>query len=427
MNEINKMLKEESKRINKMGAPDELEARLKNAVRQKPKRISPMWKIAAIAVLLLFMVGYQYNAFAYYGKKILGFDDILSGTLKDLNDDGMGQVVDRSYHLGQGTTITINGVLTDENRMIVYYTLSNPNGVDDSYENHFNPTEITGFLTKARYEGGRALINDEKTEIKGQMEFEPPSAFSKTLTLHYYGELVNGLATSGKLAFPYEPNEALETKFKQSINKKIKVDKGSVSFKSILATPTLTVINGTMSVANVDRISQPLSEIELLANGNPVQVRGSGMSSSFGDRFTFNLDYDALPKDLTSLQLHIKEFAGYKRVNQSIPLMKVVDDVPIQVGGQSLWIKNVSKASNSIEIKIKTEESVMLDEVFIGDEAQKVPLLTIKNQDMIKERNGTLMKERTLRFETDKIPEYMYIEGIHYMKGYDKRIDIPID
>lgn len=37
------------------------------------------------------------------------------------------------------------------------------------------------------------------------------------------------------------------------------------------------------------------------------------------------------------------------------------------------------------------------------------------------------MKERTLLFDTQTKPENILIEGIHYMKEYNKVIEIPVD
>ena len=79
----------------------------------------------------LIFVGYNYNGFAYYGKKIMGFDDLMSGTLAELNEEGMGQTIGKSVLLEDGTEFTVDGIMTDANQLILYYTLTNTKETDD--------------------------------------------------------------------------------------------------------------------------------------------------------------------------------------------------------------------------------------------------------------------------------------------------------
>lgn len=116
----------------------------------------------------MMIVGYNYNAFAFYGKKLIGFDELITGTLKDLNEEGMGQIIEKKTTLVDGTELTINGIMTDANQMIIYYTLANPVGIEDTTttRNDFWASKITGFLTNASAESGVSSINDAGTELK---------------------------------------------------------------------------------------------------------------------------------------------------------------------------------------------------------------------------------------------------------------------
>lgn len=91
MNEIEKQLAEERSRMEEVKAPDELAGRLRAALDQAPvRRKRRLPRLAAVAAVLLvfFLAGYQYNALAYYGKKLLGFDDVMTDTLARLNEAG---------------------------------------------------------------------------------------------------------------------------------------------------------------------------------------------------------------------------------------------------------------------------------------------------------------------------------------------------
>ncbi len=429
MNNVEKRLAEAKKHIDSITAPEELEMRLRSALNtttpKNTKRIAPIWKVAAVALFFMVIVGYHYNAFAFYGKKLLGFDEVINGTLKELNDEGMGQIVEKKTELIDGTDLIINGMMTDANQSIVYYTLTNPNGIDDRKSDFFRPAKVTGFLTNSAVVSGTSLMNEDHTEIKGTMSFEPVSPFSKKLTFHFWQHLQNNQMTERSISFPYNPNKAMQTEIKQSIKKTLKVDKGTITFNSITATPTLTVIEGSLNVENFDRVDFALDGIELIANGSPIEVLGGGSQSSFNG-IKFDIRYDSLPKELYSLELVMKEFVGYQMVKEKISLASM-DDEPITLDGKELLVKDVSTTSEGVEITIATDDDVMLDGVSIETKKELTSLKTTVNQIKAKQKNGRVMKERTLLFDTTVEPEYLLIEGIHYMKPYKNVIEILVD
>ncbi|MDE5415078.1 DUF4179 domain-containing protein [Alkalihalobacterium chitinilyticum] len=428
MSNMEKRLKEERERLDHMTAPAELEARLRGALEnrttvKKTKRKTPLFGAAAVALLFMVIVGYHYNGFAYYGKKLFGFDEVITGTLKELNDDEMGQIIDKQKQLTDGTILTVDGIMTDANQLILYYTLTNPNGL--SYEEHFRFYRMTGFLTNSTAVGGQSLLNEEENEIKGMMSFEPVSPFTKELTLHFSNQWENGQFIEDTISFPYNPNQAMQTEIKQSIRKTVNVDQGKVTFHSITATPSMTVIDGKLQVDNFDRVNYALGGIELVANGEVVQQLGGGSTSTIRG-YNFDIRFDALPQPLQSLELVIREFVGYETLNQTVKL-RTIDKDPIPLlDDKSLWITDISTTSTGVEMTIATENDVMLDGVSIkaGDEVTE--LRTIDNQTELKLEDGTLLKQRTLLFDTIDEPELLIIEGMHYMKRYNETIDIPI-
>ena len=428
MDNLEKRLAEEKKLIDSIQAPDELEMRLRSALHDTPKktkRYAFSWKAAVAALFLIILMGSQYNAFAFYGKKLLGFDEVMNGSLKELNEKGMGQMVEKKTKLDDGTELTINGIISDSNQLVVYYTLSNPNGIDDSLNENFRISRISGFLTNSNAESGTSLLNDDDTEIKGTMSFEPVSPFSKKLKLHFWQPLQNDQMIEGSISIPYNPNKAMATEFKQSLKKTFKVDKGNITFHSITASPTMTMIKGTVNVENFDRVDSPLHGIELIANGKPVEIMGSSNTSSLRGR-TFDIRYNALPKQLNSLELVIKEFVGYQRLEEKITLSSISNG-PITLGGKELWIKNVSTTVQGVEMTIATVGDVMLDGVFIQTQEEITPLKTTVNQIYTKQEDGREVKERTLLFDSPTNPEYLLIEGMHYMKEYNEKVEIPVE
>ncbi|WMT40407.1 DUF4179 domain-containing protein [Paenibacillus sp. D2_2] len=428
MNNIEKQLAEEKMRMESITAPEELETRLRTALNAVPpkrtKRISPVWKIAAVVVLVIAICGNNYNAFAYYGKQLFGFDELMEDNLKQLNDKGMGQIIEKKTTLIDGTEFVIDGIMTDATQLIMYYTLSNPHGFDQN-DDPIRLYRISGFWTNSFAASGTSIMNEKHTEIKGTMTFDSVSPFAKKLTLHYSQPVSsNGQMSDDMISFPYNPNQALQTQLRQSINKTLKVDKGSLTFQSITATPTQTVIKGTMQVDNYDRVSNVLDGIELRANGIVIPIKGYGSGSSLGGK-KFDLRYDALPEKVQTLELVMKQFVGYQSLDKKLSL-ETISAEPFKMDGKDLWIKDVSITAENVEITIATEDDVMLDGVSIETQGENTPLQTTVRQDLIKQADGTILKERTLLFDTKNKPEYLLIKGMHYMKTYNKVIKIPV-
>ncbi|WP_262175717.1 DUF4179 domain-containing protein [Saccharococcus sp. Marseille-Q5394] len=421
MSDIEKELLERKKQLDTVTAPDELEGRLRQALETAPvkQKLKPKWPIAVVALLFLSFVGYNYNGFAYYGKKIMGFDEVMSGTLAELNEEGMGQTIGKSVLLEDGTEFTVDGIMTDANQLILYYTLANTKETED-----IPFMTITGFLTNSHQGGGMSILNEEKSEIKGQMSFEPVSPFAKKLTLEFSKWTQEGKLIEGTISFPYDPNKAMQTEIQQKIRKKVKVDKGTITFKTITATPSLTIIKGKVNVENLSRVSLPFEKIELLANGKSVEMVGGGTRSALGGT-NFDLRFDGLPKKLDSLELIVKEFVGYTSVDENIPLTPI-NEQPYVIKGEDIWVRDVMKTEDGIEITIASNDDVLFDGVTIEGQGNSSPLETTVRQDFEKFHDGRILKVRTLVFSSETTPEYLRIKGMHHMKPINYKIEIPV-
>ncbi len=427
MDNIEKRLIKEKERLDAITTPENVETRLRNALElaptKKKRRVTPRWIVAAAVVFFLVIASYNYNAVAFYGKTLLGFDELISGTLKNLNEKGMGQPIDQKIKIDEETDVWLHGMMSDENRFILYYTLTNPSGINLFEEDLFRPNTITGTFTNAAVESGIYLLEENDTVLKATLSFEPVSPFAKELTLHYDQPVANGERREGTVTFPYNANQALPTNIKKSIKKKIHVDQGTVTFRSITATPTMTIIDGSLNVKNFDRVNLPLDGIELIANGEPVEKIGGGNSSAFLGR-KFDIRFDALPEPLHSLELVVKEFVGYEKINKRITLGAPQEEPFLLYDNKKLWITNVNETNEGVQITLATDDDVMLDGVSIETaNNEQIPLHTTVNQVSITKNNQTL-KERTLLFETTLEPKSIIVEGIHYMKEYGDRIEI---
>ncbi|MDV6379128.1 DUF4179 domain-containing protein [Sporosarcina sp. GW1-11] len=416
MTEIERKLVQEKKRLEEVKAPKELNERLQRALEKTPKRrksYMPQWIAIAAALLLLSFVSYQYNAFAYYGKKMLGFDEIMPYTLAKLHEEGNGQTLDQKYVFPNGTELHLDGILTDENQGILYYTLSNPEGVEDD----LSFMELKGLFTHSSARSGTTTMNEQKTVLKGIRTFDPVSTFAKKLTLGF--QHLDGWE---EITFPYNPRAAMQTVLKQSIKKEVPVDTGTIRFNSIIATPSQTTIKGKFNVANYDRIPLGFSGVKLLADGVEIDQVSGGTSSALNGT-TFTIDYDALPKDVTSLKLVVDTFVGYKQIDQTITLDQ--EQTIAYMDGEELIVNHAKITKDGIQLTIATAENILLDGVSVQVDGQVIPLQTTLRQDYITIR-GKEYKERVILFDGRKLPEALVINGLHYEKNYDEVINIPI-
>jgi hypothetical protein len=186
------------------------------------------------------------------------------------------------------------------------------------------------------------------------------------------------------------------------------------------------VITGQLKLPKGSRTSNVLDGIELWADGSPVKIQGSGMESA-GLGETFDLTYDVLPQEPKSLELVVKSFPGYAKLDLAFPLGATSGDEPIAIADKSLWIKKTAITDEGLELTIATEEDVLLDGVTVENADGSIPLRTTVRQEEVKQADGTLLKERTLLFDTTREPDKLRIAGMHYVKVYDKHIAIPLN
>lgn len=118
----------------------------------------------------------------------------------------------------------------------------------------------------------------------------------------------------------------------------------------------MTVITGTLNEDNFAKSPSTFDGIELIVNGSDMSVMGSSSNSSITGR-EFHLNYDGLPEKLESLELVVKKFVGYQKVNQKIEVSSLKDD-PVILAGKQLWIKNIAKTEQGIEITVANDEDV---------------------------------------------------------------------
>lgn len=434
MKDIEKILIENKNDINKIQVPEELESRLYKALESSssPKVKKRNWKpIVAAACILFLLIGYNFNALAYYGKKLLGYDQVMNGTLRQLNELGKGQPIGKSYTFKNGLSVILDGIMVDENQFLAFYTVKDPKG---NVDHILGPRMIIkGFFKEYYPKSGQGETNDEKTEINWIHSFEKPSAFEKTLRL----ELVlfdKNSSEKGEISFKVDPSKAMGHTLKQSINKTIKAGDTKIHLESIVASPTKTVLYG--SIQNIielgkeqilgERLRPKNIDIKLIANDQEIDHQGGGISTDMKG-IRFHSEYDALPEDLESIKLNIVSFSVDRDVNKKVDIDKESNNQEIQALGQNIQINEISQSEGNTYVTITTRDDIILTKVGLIVDGERVALEETINSDIEKLKDGSIMHTRTLRFPQIGDNYKLSIEKMTYTEPYNKTIDIPID
>lgn len=401
-----KELDEKRKQLEQLQTPADFEARLRSKlaeVPQKKKRIAP-WLIA-VAILCIAFASWNYPALAFYGKTLFGYEELMTESIQQLNDEGYGQQINKSIELEDGTVITIQGIMSDLNQFELYYSIE---GDGNEVFNEIIFSELTGFFTHASSDRG---IFDTSIN-KGVQRFESVNAFAKNLTLHLMYQ-----NKQYEIKFPYDPNKAVPTTIKKQLNKNFTYDFGKIKFKALYATKGTTRLEGTLRETTDRNISYDFSQIVLVADGKELTMHGSGMKSTFYSKYQFSIDYDVLPADLKKLTIEVRQFNGMDNVKQFIPTQAGT----YILGPVSIEILSVQVESGKTKIRIASDYDALFDQVSVETTKGVTPLASTESYS-----DGTEKKERTLVFNTTDEVQNLYIENVYYNKTYSKSINIPV-
>ncbi|MFE9275040.1 DUF4179 domain-containing protein [Paenibacillus glucanolyticus] len=436
MRTIEERLEEHKQDMSTMQAPPELEGRLRHALEATPARKKKMnraatWVLSSAAALLLLVGTYQYPAFAYYGSMLLNKIELSSLSFAEVAEQGYGQTVNKSKTLNDGTVITIDGVIADDNGLLMYYTIDRTDGsvFTDNGSFRYGVNHIHGFLTDSDPKEGNGNHSQDETQFEGVYKFEPVSPFSRTLTVTFSEWLENGKRATYPISFKFEANKAMKSIVKEDIAQAIPVDQGSVHYDAIIASPTSTIVKGHYEMKYEGAPRFP-ARTSLYVNG--VEVKSWGMRADHsGPKGSpaFELEFDVLPTDrVKTIELVLNNFSGYQKVEKPISLASPSDQ-SIRIGDEKLWIRSVTPTASGYDIVIARKQFTLLEKEHVSVQAggKTVPVSSISQSRPWDLKNGNILREQTYSFKTTEKPELLLLNEFHYIKTYDKSVYIPVN
>lgn len=431
MNKIEDLLKANKTQIEQVEVPEVLETRLRRALTKKPVPLFKRFKLQAAAfIAVIALITFNYDAIASYSKQLLGFDQVMNGTLKELNESGKGQPIGESYTFPDGVSLTLDYVMLDENQLLLFYTVKDPSG-------HVNEKipfmSLKSFWGEYQIQGSRGKMNEAFTEMKSIASFEPPSPLARKISFHF-SENEQAKRIPAEIHFTLNRDTAMGHTLKKDIGKTIQVDETELTIESILASPTKTVVKGSaqgifdlaIDSLSGERFRPTNLTLKLIADGTEVEWQGGGMGTDMKG-ITFNSDYDALPPDLDQLELELVSFSADHDVNQQFKLVRQDKDQISNLLGQEVVVNEVKSFNDETLITISSKESLILTEVYLNIDGKKISLEETSEDGYDKKTDGAITHKRTLRFKGTGNELILDIQRMTYSKNYNQVIEIPLD
>lgn len=365
MQDIEKLLKSYKDELDKMETPEDMEIRLRKSLDGLPnKRRVRTLKRLAVFIVVLFLIGYNFDALAYYGRKFMGYENIMNGTLKELDELGEGQAINKSYEFKNGVKITLDGIMLDDNNLIAFYTIYAPEGnVDEVYMNL--TMKLEGLFNHNYPYSGHGEISEDKTEMKWVTSFHSPRFYEKNMKLKFL--LAGHMQEMGEIKFRLDRKKAMGRTLKLPIDTEVEVGQRRLEIKELLASPTSTVIRG-----QIQNIGQLVSDtikgerfrpqsigLSLLADGKEVQSSGSGITTDMKGIY-FETRHDALPIDTKRIDIKLNSLTGYVDMDEVFMIEKGRQNKNISILDREIAINNVYESEGNTYVELTYDADLVL-------------------------------------------------------------------
>ncbi|MCM1988626.1 DUF4179 domain-containing protein [Oceanirhabdus seepicola] len=444
MKNIKDELNIEKIRLEQLHIPEDFEERLGKSLQEKTKNrrkgvnkfvTSRNGLVAAMILVIIFIGMFNYDTLAYYGKSIVGYDELMSSSLKQLNKNYKGQIIDKSYTFKDGTVITLDGIMIDSNKLVAFYSM------DIDKEEFENGNDLSREFIKCGEDwmiprAGTGCYDEQKKKMIWKQEFEPPKSLKK---IHEFSFARNndGEYEEGKIEFTIDKSKAMIPKFKLNMNKRINVAGTTVKIQSITATSMSTIvkgkIRGTLEVA-LDYLKgekKPIEgiEIAIFGDGEPIANLSGGFSTEEKGDY-FEAEFDALPEKLSLLEVVIEECRVGVEVKVDEKLSKGEEKKNIVIEGNEVTIENVYEKDGNTYVTLTTEKGVLLSAIYLNIDGETVELERTFGGQLERiidgENKEKIAHTRTLEFKDVGEDLELSVRMITFDKKVDESIKIEI-
>lgn len=428
MDMLETALKNKKEELDGMKAPEELEVCLRHALQDKKRRM--YYKPVAAVLAAVLILSYSFDAIAYYGKKFIGYEQMTVGSLKELNEEGRGQEINRSCTFSNGVVVTVDGIMFDENELVAFYKVSSSTGkLQDLMDRGLPTLRLNGIKPMGYFSrGGQGLIVDDRN-MTFVDTLEPPEFYEKWMSLDVELKVDKKMEVQ-KIDFTLDRNKAMNRIAKKDLNVEAKLGDYRIIFERLTASTMSSVLDGRIlplkesgleafkAETVMDSIRIPHLRFDIVSdNGEVSQFNGSQSASD--EAITFSSTSDALPKDFKTLQIRNIRFETMAMVDKTVDVgpdtreLKVADDMAV---------KQVYKEGADVCVVISSRGIPVLG-LFAGDKQ----LEQVNPDAYDREAESAAPVDRVYRFKDTGGDLKLSVKLIKYLTYSKDTIDIPVN
>lgn len=425
MTDIEELLYKKKDEIEMLEIPDNMEQKLRGALSKKCTQIPIGWVASILIFVLIF--SYSFDTLAYYGKKFVGYDEIMNASIKTLNEEGRGQEINKSCVFSNGVEVTLSGIMFDDKELVALIKI---HSAKDRLEQNLPLYDLRGIKPLGyNMKSGSGIFVDDYTAVFTQ-SFEVPSFYEKWMKVDvkYF---VNGKLEIQSIPFTLNRNKAIKKEVTKNIGKQVQIEDYNIKFESISASGMSTNIYGRIIPLNENAakvftennnfkgLEAPNIAFDLIANDDEIiQSTGRSRNSSTGN-ISFINGSEALPKDLRRLQIK----------NIRMEYLKIIDkeaEVTLKTTNKiitdDIIVKKVELEGDIVNITISSKGIPVIG-AFQGENQ-----LEQTNPDEFKyEGRSNILVDRVYKFKGKGENLKLLIKNIRYSDITDMSIEIQVD
>lgn len=437
MDRIEEALRDKKAEIEKIEAPAEMEQLLKQALQGRRRKTRSRAAVAVLIALLIFT--YNFDVLAYYGKKFAGYDHITIGALSKLNEEGRGQQIGKSCLFSNGAEVTIDGIMFDDNELVVFYKIYCTGGkLEEVLGTNLPQLHINGIKPFGYHStGGTGIFIDDRS-----MSFidtmEPPRFYEKWLEIDIRMRIGNKVETKS-VRFTLDRSKAMERTARMDLRAEAILGDYRILFDEFSASAMGTQVSGRIIPktdaaleAFMPETAEKSMEIphlgfDIISDIGKVRQFSGGQSASDA-RITFTARYDALHEGFKTLQIRNIRLESMMMEDKAIDVSIGVKDIPVL---EDLILNSVYIDGEELCISISSRGIPVIGLFSGGEQLSQVDLdgfeLEAESQEPV---------ERVYRFRPEADADLngvaaegleLRIKGIRYVRFSTDTIDIPVD
>lgn len=430
LDNLERLLIEEKEKLEKIEIPDNMEDRLRLSLDKIPAKKKKGFHLKSAAIIIIvLLLSYNIDTLAFYARKLVGYEYIMDGTLNQLNEMGKGQTVNKSYVFSDGVELVLDGVMLDDNNLVVFYTINDPE--KDAQNKDIN-VYIRGSFSGTFSGGGSGIVSSDGSRMSWVISTDrAPKVFERTITLDLGYRHEDETHETGEISFKLDRNQAVGKSLKININKKLDIGNRSLRISTMVASPTTTVVRGEIqnllelaSDRITDNVMRPENiQMELIVDGKNIPVKAGGLSTDHKGS-NFYITFDALPAEAKYINLKLVSFSGDYDVNETIKINKE-GKTEFNILEEPIVIEEVYEENGNTYITFKTDEDTQLSRVYLLIDGESYELQETIHGDLEKLVDGDSSKflyTRTMRYQGvgDKLE--LDIQRIRINKDYEELI-----